>query len=166
MNTTKKAILEHQKQCDEMRAQFKEKDLMGPWMDEPDRVEFNHKGFACLLIRHPSLFHWCGYVGLSPDHSYFDKEDPDDANIDIHGGITYSKKCKGAVCHIPKEGEKEDLFWLGFDCAHLGDNSPGRDFFMIFATGRPSAMNAMGKYRDVKYVQSETKSLAEQLSVL
>ena len=38
----------------------------GPWDDEPDRVDFEHAGFPCLLLRNPRLGQWCGYVAVPP----------------------------------------------------------------------------------------------------
>lgn len=39
----------------------------GPWVNEPDRVEWRYKGLPCLLKRGP-LGNWCGYVGVPPEH--------------------------------------------------------------------------------------------------
>ena len=39
----------------------------GPWQIEPDRVDFRHAGFACLLHRNRAG-NWCGYVGVPPGH--------------------------------------------------------------------------------------------------
>jgi hypothetical protein len=41
----------------------------------------------------------------------------------VHGGLTYSDKCSGHICHVGDE--KNPVWWFGFDCAHLGDFIPG-----------------------------------------
>lgn len=53
-------------------------------------------------------------------------------------------------------GGDEDLYWLGFDCAHSGDMAPayGRYRFARFEDDA---------YRDIAYVTAEVESLAEQL---
>ena len=32
---------------------------------------------------------------------------------------------KSGICHIPDQGEPDDVWWLGFDCLHGGDLAPG-----------------------------------------
>lgn len=41
----------------------------GPWMDEPDKVQWQDEatGLACLAVRGP-LGSWCGYVGVGKAH--------------------------------------------------------------------------------------------------
>lgn len=108
------------------------KHLEGPWQNEPDRVEFEHKGFPCLMVRQPHSGHWCGYVGLPPGHKFYQKDYQEiEWAADAHGGLTYSNACQGDVCHTPKEGEPDDVWWLGFDCAHSGDYCPGHDLGRI-----------------------------------
>lgn len=37
----------------------------------------------------------------------------------------YTQWCEAAhICHKVEPGETDDVWWLGFDCAHLGDFSP------------------------------------------
>jgi hypothetical protein len=128
----------------------------GPWHNEPDRVEFIHAGLNCLL--HRARGHWCGYVGLPASHPLHGKGYGDNGvdRLDVHGGVTYAEVCQGAVCHVPAEGEDEELWWLGFDCAHAWDRDPdsmarGFDCFD-------------GYYKDEGFVTRETQSLAEQLA--
>ncbi len=142
----------------------------GPWDNEPDRVEFEHAGLPCILHRSPAG-HWCGYVGVSPVHplhgkSYDSYEDeaegtyssPVDALL-VHGGITYGHECVDPICHVPKPGEPEHLWWLGFDCAHSGDYSP-RDF------RNGDIPNGYEVYKTAAYVRRETEQLAEQLATV
>ena len=60
------------------------------------------------------------------------------ANIDVHGGLTYSDRGEGG--------------WvIGFDCAHDGDLCPAFQYFD-------------GIYRTKEYVISECEKLAEDVS--
>lgn len=67
-----------------------------------------------------------------------------------------------AICHIPEPGSPDDVFWLGFDCAHAGDLSPGIENAYRYLGSRPSFAEG-NVYRDVQYVQDEVTNLASQL---
>lgn len=122
----------------------------GPWDEEPDRVEWRDEatGLPCLALRHERLGHWCGYVAVPPGHPAHGRG-YDDVPAEVHGGLTYAEKCHGQVCHKPAPGEPEDAWWLGFDCAHGWDLSPG--------------LYRSALYRDLPYVQAECAALARQL---
>lgn len=122
----------------------------GPWDHEPDRKEFKHAGLDCLLQRTP-MGHWCGYVGVGREHPLHGASGSDRRTdeLEVHGGITYARACNGVVCHKPAPGEPDALWWFGFDCAHFGDLSPGWK---------------TGVYRDIDYVEQQTRHLAEQLA--
>lgn len=132
----------------------------GPWQSEPDRKEWRDEatGLTCLAVRQPSLGHWCGYVAVPPGHPAHEA-DYDDVEAYVHGGLTYGNKCQGLVCHVPAPGEPDDVFWLGFDCAHCGDLSPG-----MAARERQFGWMPSDRYRDLKYVEQQCASLAKQLS--
>lgn len=129
----------------------------GPWMNEPNRIEFVHEGFHCLIQRAPMTYAWCGYVGLPKTHPFYGKP-YEEIEVDVHGGLTYAAYCSHYICH--KTEEEDDLFWLGFDCAHCNDLTPGmhrKDLDNQYPFMRGNV------YRDVDYVVTETKRLAEQL---
>ena len=137
----------------------------GPWQDEPDRVEFVHAGFACLANRRgDELGHWCGYVGVPREHPAYGKS-YNDVDVEVHGGLTYAAKCEGEICHVPAPGMPDDVWWLGFDCAHAGDLGPG-----LRATLRsldvPENPFFRDVYRDLPYVRREIEQLAEQLAAM
>lgn len=138
----------------------------GPWQDEPDRLEFRYLGFPCLMVRNMDVTGgWCGYVGVPPGHK-FHKKKYDDVDVDVHGGLTYSDKCQGHVCHVPRPGESEDAWWLGFDCAHFDDVSPKMNAtmdFMFKVAGAPPR-SRWGTYKDVAYVKREVRRLARQVA--
>lgn len=125
----------------------------GPWDQEPDRMEWEHAGFVCLAVRNP-MGAWCGYVGVPPSHKLYGKDyEGIDHLVEVHGGPTYSNKCRPPICHNPKPGEVEDLWWIGFDCAHGGDIIP-------------AISHLAGRYRDMDYIREETNRLTDQLGLL
>lgn len=133
----------------------------GPWQTEPDRVEFEHAGLPCLLVRNPRSGNWCGYAAVPPGHPYHGM-DYNIADVEVHGGLTYANACAGQICHVPKPGEPDDVYWFGFDCAHFMDLVPG---YAHLFKGMPSlSADLRDTYRDVAYVTAETKRLAEQLA--
>jgi hypothetical protein len=144
----------------------------GPWQLEPDRLDFEHAGLPCLL--HRSRYGvWCGYVGLPPGHPCYGKQ-YDDVSVDVHGGLTYANSCEGTICHVPKPGEPDEVWWLGFDCGHGGDYTPtdvevyGHIRGERYDHAKALATNAffVEVYRTIEYVKAETEQLAEQLAAL
>lgn len=129
----------------------------GPWDNEPDRLDFIHVGFSCMMLRTPDG-HWCGYVGVPEEHPTFMKDlssydDTTQIDLSVHGGVTYTSLCAGVICHVPAVGMPDKVWWIGFDCAHSEDWSPG-GYCLSF--GHPS-------YKTMEYVKAEVISLAEQL---
>lgn len=159
---TQQEIEKHQRECEAHRKDWGE----GPWGNEPDRVEFKHAGFQCLLSRNPLMGNWCGYVGVPKGHKAygiaFDKAESD---LTVHGGITYTNPCGGNICHVTEE--EDDLYWLGFDCAHSFDIVP-RMAKTLESLGDLPDDPWMGRmeYRSVDYVRREAEKLAEQLASL
>jgi hypothetical protein len=124
----------------------------GPWHDEPDRLEWRYQGMPCLIVRASSTGALCGYVGLGKSHRYYAHRYGEiDALFDVHGGLTYSDTCQGHICHVPKDNESDEVWWLGFDCSHCGDHSP-----------RFSPLDH-DTYKDIAYVKNEVEHLADQL---
>ena len=127
----------------------------GPWQTEPDRKEWQHAGFQCLIVRVESHGGLCGYIGVPPGHPWHGKP-YHEVEADCHGGLTYASECRGAVCHVPAPGEPENLWWLGFDHAHAWDFSPAR-------SARYSLSRSADEvYRDMEYATKGVESLAEQ----
>lgn len=123
-----------------------------PWENEPDHLEFEYRGFPSIIHRNSTL---CGYVGLKPGHQYHGKS-YDDVAVEVHGGLTYADKCHGPICHKAKDGEPDDIWWLGFDCGHGGDYIP-----RLADSGFLSHDRA--QYRTIEYVTKEIKQLVDQL---
>ena len=80
--------------------------------------------------------------------------------FDVHGGITYSGG--GEMSSYPIES---DLWWFGYDCAHLGD---GKYLFALSETQREieSRFPTHGILRTLNYCVVECESLAKQLGDL
>lgn len=121
--------------------------IIREWVDEPDRLEWEHAGYKCLILRTPGAGHLCGYVGLPKEHPFYQVGYHDDGldDIDVHGGLTFAGD----------RDADESLWWLGFDCGHAWDLSPGLMEYRIPYLGEA--------YRNMKYVKAETESLARQL---
>lgn len=153
----------------------------GEWVEEPDLVEFEHKGIHCRVERcsaaesNGSIFggHLCGYICIPKDHPWnelgwdniFSLENPPQ----VHGGLTY----------FSSEGTD---FWIGFDCAHSGDFVPSLESLkkeMMKIDSRYRKMKEEEEalfsqlsikrrffentYRNISFVINECKSLAEQV---
>ncbi len=125
----------------------------GQWDYEPDRLLWEHAGFPCLILRN-SLGNLCGYVGVTKDHPWYD-QDYDNIEADAHGGLTYGDRSGAYIGN-----DNPDLFWVGFDCAHLGDLVPGME-----ATSKRLNLSRAPRssvYRDLVYVKLEVENLAKQ----
>ena len=135
----------------------------GAWDNEPDREEFHHAGMPCLAVR-GRLGQWCGYAAVTPDHPLHGRcYDDELVDLDVHGGLTYSGPCQGHICHTAKPAEADDVWWFGFDCAHLWDLVPG--MLAVEKKLNISSSQLPGEvYRDLDYARNEVRKLAEQLS--
>lgn len=139
----------------------------GPWDAEPDKRQWLDptSGLPCLVVRHPSLGHLCGYVGVPSGHPWHGVDYDDlSPSPNVHGGLTFSDRCQHeadpskSICHIPGGAETDDVWWLGFDCAHAYDLSPG----LSIAVGQFQGLGDGDRYRDFSYVVAECESLAGQ----
>lgn len=139
----------------------------GIWDQEPDRKQWEDKetGLPCLIVRN-DFGNLCGYVGVNNSHILFGK-DYSDLNLDVHGGLTYAGECHGRVCHEVKTNflgieithlENDKTWWLGFDCAHYGDYSPGLSKYRGF-----NELNQQTDYKNVSYVTEQCTNLAKQI---
>ena len=130
-------------------------DIQQPWEQEPDRLEFEHDGMMCLILRMPEMGGLCGYVGLPPGHPAYgldyDKID-EKYHIAVHGGLTLAGEGDGDL-------RPSGYWWVCFDCAHAGDLVPG-----LYRISPGQIL--YNEYRDIDYVIRETKALAEQLFLI
>lgn len=126
----------------------------GPWMAEPDYMQWlSRAGVPVVAIRSHSGA-WCGYAATWSGHPWYGA-DYEALVVAAHGGLTFS----GDVLHVrqivgaPGISHRFD-YWLGFDCAHAYDLIPG---LMIAAFGGSSV------YRDVEFIRAECEALAGQV---
>lgn len=147
----------------------------GPWQNEPDKVQWqdNETGYPCLIVR-GTVGALCGYVGVGENHPAYGK-DYNDVDVAVHGGLTYAARCQEQgeqdtnICHIPEIDEPDNIWWLGFDCAHSGDYCPAYHAYFdddIDRIGAPTGWGTVVEYRDTIYVASICHSLAVQLKVM
>lgn len=124
----------------------------GPWDTEPDRIEWRYMGYPCLIVRN-HLGALCGYVAVNPGHPWYGLSE--DIQVKVHGGITFTGPCdsESPICHTPMPGEPDDVWWVGFDCAHGGDLVPSFTKYGFYKND---------SYRTVEYVQSEIQQLVAQ----
>jgi len=135
----------------------------GPWDGEPDKRQWidDATGLPCLMHR-AAIGSWCGYVGVSPGHSFYRKPRETIAGmVRGHGGINYAAACQDSddpamgVCHLPEPGGTDNVWWIGFDCAHTSDALPG--FPHIQSSHKC-------QYCDVAFVEAEVTKLAADLA--
>ncbi len=142
----------------------------GPWDSEPDKVQWEDPTthYPCIALRNKHQGFWCGYVGVTEGHPAFGKE-YSDVDVTVHGGLTYSDPCQKeekehGICHIPEAGEPDNVYWLGFDCAHYLDHIPATNTTMLEIRKKFPHPNNMETYRDLDYVKDECRWLAAQLA--
>jgi len=151
----------------------------GPWQDEPDKINWTDgdTGLPCMIVRGPSGA-LCGYVAVTAEHRLHGVEymDPKFEGLHAHGGITFTDRCQPnddghGICHVPEPGQPDDVWWIGFDCAHGYDVMPALERTMREA-GMDSTNLRMEAteywpasiYKTVSYVMNECRDLAAQLS--
>lgn len=143
----------------------------GPWQEEPDKVQWQTQaGLPALVVRTDWMGHWCGYVGVPEGHPAY-RQGYDDVFAEVHGGLTFADACghdpaQHGICHVPDEGEPDNLWWLGFDCAHWQDLSPAfrvRMDELDRKYGHPPDRDPK-HYWTLAEVQAECEQLAQQLA--
>jgi hypothetical protein len=131
-----------------------------PWESEPDQEEWVHKptGYKCKIWRHPNLLHLCGYVGIPHGHAWYGQAYNDETKLPqplVHGGVTFSGR-------MP-ETKGRAVWWIGFDCGHAGDMSPGILVSLLGINHDTTSLLYSDEYRDIDYVRSECNLLANNL---
>jgi hypothetical protein len=66
------------------------------------------------------------------------------------------------VCHVAGDGETDDVWWFGFDCADVGDLCPEMSTWGV----RKLRALLDETYKDVGYVKAECTKLARQLQAV
>ena len=105
-------------------------------------------GLKAQVIATPTG-HRCGYVSVPAEHPMFGKH-YDDVEVDVHGGLTYSKAEDGAWC-------------FGYDCAHLDDAKDpalmSDEYKKVFRNWPDTG----GTIKTLDFCVGECESLAKQL---
>ena len=134
----------------------------GPWDDEDDRYEWRDEttGLPCLAKRN-HLGVLCGYVAVAPGHRWHGVA-YDAVPVDVHGGLTYADGCdvEAGICHTPAPGEPGDVWWLGFDCAHIFDLVPS---MLAHEAAMPESLFERCSYKTIGYVTAQCAHLASQI---
>lgn len=131
-----------------------------PWLNEPNRVEFKYKGFDCLIVRNNSGA-LCGYAAMKPGHPWYEKHYNSLQDVEVHGGVTYTDHCQGIICH--KTDKEDNVWWIGFDCAHAYDLIPEFTRSNIFRELLgDAASSSYGTYKDISFVTKEIEKLVDQ----
>lgn len=134
----------------------------GPWVDEPDKKQWRDEetGLPCLIVRNVHVSGaLCGYVGVPKGHPYYGWDYDALCGVDVHGGLTFANKCQEeqndfeGICH--KNDTDDDIWWLGFDCAHCYDLVPRMNKYSI-----PFSEET---YKDFSFVTHEVEKLAKIL---
>jgi hypothetical protein len=152
---TKEEFLIRTKACMYTRLELSKKGVTGPWMIEPDLFEFSAYGFPCIILRHPSLFHLCGYVGVPEDHPDFYKDYNElGGKYAAPGGLTFGD--------FGEYNDKRYKFF-GFDCAHYADLSPSMLAYFGGHSEFEKRYLGNASYKSLKWVEGEVRRLAMQL---
>lgn len=138
-----------------------------PWKTEPDFRDWNVKGYHLIVVRHPSLGHLNGYVGVKITHplylKHYDHNQADD--IMVHGGLTFSDT-GWSMQHLSAKFKKS-LWYFGFDTAHAGDFVPKLHELLSEVRknnpGMPKPFFELNDYKNFSYVSAEVEYLCCQL---
>jgi hypothetical protein len=121
--------------------------------------EGQHLGFQWVVI-HNGMGYRCGYLRIPTGHPWHgtgtDCSD-DTCSADVHGGITFAEA--DVPCDAPGV---DDAWWLGFDCAHAGDQP---DFDLPGTHDSYEHLFRYGVVRTQEYVEAECRKLAEQAAL-
>lgn len=143
------------------RSNSKENWPDGEWKAEPDKEDFEYKGYKCHIKRSDVSGGLCGYVAVSKGSIFYDV-DYDDIDLNVHGGVTF-----GGV------DEVDGLYWIGFDCAHWLDYSP-KSTTVMELTNRllqieekyPHFLQERDEkstYKNIEFVRNQCRSMVDQL---
>jgi len=128
-------------------------------MEKAVEKKWDYKGLQLIVTRadlagdERIMKHRCGYVRVPPNHAWHGRN-YDEIDADVHGGLTFAQI-------EPCTHEDGTGYWIGFDCAHLGDAH--------WPPGDPHAKKcdlgslASGHYWTLPEVKEETERLAKQV---
>ena len=132
----------------------------GPWQNEPDEMSWSFGDVLCRIVRNPHGGSLNGYISVPKSHPWYETEQDSLYDLDVHGGVTFAGRFAHSTHATPTEADLE-VWWIGFDCAHSGDRSPG---FEALGRQRGSPWPIFGNdtYKHIEYVRREVEMLARQ----
>lgn len=110
-----------------------------------------YKNFKYVVL-FQNLGHRCGYVGIPKGHKLYEVY-YDDIPVDCHGGLTYSD--------FDDILGQEDLWWIGFDCAHLNDGVDVESLVKYYGTELTAEMLYTLNYRVEGHVWTKDECVEE-----
>lgn len=135
----------------------------GPWLEEPDLLEYEAKGIRRIIARAP-MGNLCGYAAISPGHPLqLLRLSELKSRLPVHGGLTwYQPRLPERILNPP--ATREGTLWVGFDCMHLGNG----DLVPVLARmlePLPVASRLLEglTYRDLGFVRAELEVLAQEI---
>lgn len=108
---------------------------------------FGYQYYILNLGTHPTA-----YVEIPNTHSCYKKR-YDEIDIDVHGGLTYSKD----YLYIPENENLKNSWFIGWDYAHAGDYFGYNENFLLYLQERNN------KKWTTKEIQQDVYSVCEQL---
>lgn len=120
----------------------------GQWDDEPDLIEWSD-GELHFRIKRMQFGHLYGYIGVERDHPLYGVPYQEVSyEIPVHCGLTYSDHSRCTICHR----DRPKIHWIGFDCAHYNDFSPGLSFNW--------KVEISSTYKSISYVKGKLSDAA------
>lgn len=139
----------------------------GPWLAEPDRVEWVDPATErpCLVFRH-DMGYLCGYAAVDPGHPL---HQVDRSGLDLMSApVDYTAFCQegpdAKICHVPAPGKPADVWWFGFHSAHYNHLVPLMFSPMMRALGIRRDPPPGYIYQGMTRVITRVKALARELA--
>lgn len=127
------------------------------WLDEPNKLEWEHEGYQCTIIRNSKYGYLCGYVELQGDHPWHGRNVYSFYDIDVHGGITFSNDYLPIVTKNPYK-QYCNLWWLGFDASHYDED--------IYPWGyKYDSIITTATYKNIEFMKAECEKLVRLCQV-
>ena len=127
---------------------------------EGDAREFDELGYHCLILRDRDAGYLSGYVGIPRTHPLFGVDfseiEASNVEVNVHGRVEFSGP------QVGNDRGRPEHWYFGFDCDHFNDLSL-KDLETMDPVSL--AVKRSSTYKTVEFVESEVRSLAQQLKV-
>jgi len=127
--------------------------------------------YISIIRRVPDMLHYCGYVGVLSAHplygiDYSSYSDEVNDLLHPHGGVTWvgHNPIGVDIADVPGSSSQikrlyENLWFIGFDCAHSGDLIPGMMTNKMLDIMGSFSLQGTNVYRDYNYLSSQVTKL-------